>query len=417
MKLWKLLAPLVVVAGLAGGVAAQVPDDPPSPGGAADMMGGVPTDPAAPTAAGDAPTQPPADAPGVVDPAAPPAVIEPPDGQLREAGEPAEATGIPAWITELEKQPWDTGGNFWMPTPAAKEADPSDFMFYAVLGLSAFFFIAITIAVIVFTIKYRARPGHKATPSPSHNDALEITWTVIPTIIVVFLFIGGWEAYLAMNTRPAEPVTIKVTAKKWNWDFEYPNGLHLPDLHVPVDRPIELQMTSVDVLHAFFVPAFRVKSDIVPRRYTYVYFTPTRPGVYRLYCAEYCGMDHSLMKGKAFVHDGETWARFLSEYKRALETEDPIDLGRRVFDTKGCAACHSLDGTPKVGPTWQGIWGEQAQMTDGRTVTVDAQYIKDAIVEPLKELRPGYAPSMPSYAGQLSENEINGVIELIRSLQ
>jgi cytochrome c oxidase subunit 2 len=405
----KLLLPLAVLACLAGAALAQQPKDSPpdeatkaDPG--AEQMEGTPEQPAAPTAA---------------PPAEPPA--KPADGLAKDAPEAgtADAGGpkLPAWIEEIDARPWDTGGNFWFPTPAAKEADASDRMFYVVLALSAFFLVGITIVTVVFVIKYRARPGHKAQPSSSHNDVMEITWTVIPTLIVIPLFIGGWEGYINMSTRPAEPIQIKVTAKKWNWDFEYPNGLHLQDLHVPVDRPVELQMTSVDVLHSFWVPAFRNKQDIVPRRYTYVYINPTRVGTYRLYCTEYCGKDHSQMKVKAHVHDFPTWERYLSETKAALSNLDPKDLGKVVYDTKGCAACHSVDGSAKVGPSWKGIWGESAKMADGSTAVIDAAYIKTAIEEPQKQSRPGYPPSMPTYAGQLSEAEINGVAAYIESLK
>jgi len=337
------------------------------------------------------------------------------------AGAPADAAAakapaLPAWIQEINDRPWDTGGTFWLPTKASLQAD-SDFMFYAVLALSLFFLTGITAFVVYFTIKYRHRPGHKAEPSSHHNDALEITWSVIPTIICVFLFIGGWDGYVSMQTRPAEPLLIKVTAKKWVWDFEYPNGWHSPNLHVPIDQPIELQMTSLDVLHAFYVPPFRVKQDIVPRRYTYIYFTPSRLGTYRLYCAEYCGMNHSLMKEKAFVHEAATWQRFIDEAKAAEQNMDPKDLGKMVWEKKGCIACHTIDGGAKVGPTWKGSWGQQVKLTDGTTATVDAAYVRTSIMEPQKQLQPGYPPSMPTYAGQLSEAEINGVAAFIESLK
>lgn len=329
----------------------------------------------------------------------------------------AAAPGLPAWIEEINNRPWDTGGTFWMPTRASVQADDSDFMFYAVLALSTFFLVGVTAFVVFFTIKYRHRPGHKAQPSAHHNDALEITWSVIPTIICVFLFVGGWDGYVQMQTRPAEPLVIKVTAKKWVWDFEYPNGWHSPNLHVPIDQPVEMQMTSLDVLHAFYVPAFRVKQDIIPRRYTYIYFTPSRLGTYRLYCAEYCGMNHSLMKQKAFVHEASTWQRFLDESKAAEQNMDPVDLGKMVWEKKGCNACHTVDGSPKVGPSWKGTFGTDVGLADGSTVKMDATYIRTAIMEPQKQSRPGYPPSMPTYAGQLSEAEINGVAAYIESLK
>ncbi|MCB9559298.1 MAG: cytochrome c oxidase subunit II [Kofleriaceae bacterium] len=290
-------------------------------------------------------------------------------------------------------------------------------MFYAVLGLSIFFFVGITFFVVYFTIKYRHRPGHKAQPSPAHNDAMEITWTVIPTIICVFLFLGGWKGYLEFTSEKSNPMVIDVTAQKWHWNFTYPDGTQDGNLHVPVGQPIRMRMTSVDVLHSFYVPAFRVKQDVVPRRYTYVQFTPTRPGVYRLYCAEYCGDDHSQMKVKVFVHEAGGYERFLSEKASLSQSMSPEETGLYVYNKKGCVACHSVDGSPKVGPSWKGIWNEQVKLADGTTITVDDQYIKDSVLEPQKQARPGYPPSMPSFAGQLSEREIAGVIAYIKSLK
>jgi cytochrome c oxidase subunit II len=413
--------------------ATGTPDSPPPPMGPGSA--GAPADPnseATPplTPSPDQPSQPtaqpppqpadqPADAGTIEEPTGaeipPPAMTYVGKGVCPSPGL-EDVKGLPAWVNAINKMCWDTGGNFWMPTPAAREAR-SDYMFYVVLGLSAFFFVGITVVTIVLVIKYRARPGHRAQPSRAHDDVLEITWTVIPTIITVFLFIGGWNAYVDMNTRPAEPITIKVVAKQWSWDFEYPNGVRLQDLHVPVDRDVELQMTSVDVLHSFFVPNFRVKSDIVPRRYTYVYFRPTETGVYRLYCTEYCGRDHSLMKNKAYVHEYNTWERYLGEIQKATQNLEPKDLGKLVYESKGCKTCHSTDGSRLVGPSWKGIWGEPVPLADGSTTTVDAAFVKTAIEDPNKEIRAGYAAAMPTYAGQLSEAEINGVAAYIESLK
>jgi len=415
MKTKPFLLALVLAIGLvstAGRARAQAPSEQPpkdpaapteSKDQAVDQMAGTADQPAAPTAT------PPVT--GV------PAAPDQPKPTDTAAGAAAEGPGLPQWIKDLNAEPWDTGGNFWLPVRASEEAAQVDYMFIVVLGLSGFFFLGILGAVVYFTIRYRGRPGHKPEPSSSHNDTLEITWTVIPTIIVVFLFVGGWQGYVSMKTRHADAIQIKVVAKKWNWDFEYPNGLHLPDLYVPKDRPVEMQMTSVDVLHSFYVPAFRVKQDVVPRRYTYIEYVPNRLGTYRLYCAEYCGRDHSQMKVKAFVLDYSKWERLLTEAKNAMQNMDPKDLGKMVYDTKGCAGCHTIDGSPKVGPSWKGTFGQKAQLADGSTVTVDAEYIHTSIVEPQKQSRPGFPPSMPTYAGQLSEKEINGVIAYIESLQ
>ncbi len=322
------------------------------------------------------------------------------------------------WLEDLEAQQWETGSNFWLPIAAAEEADPADSMFYAVLGLSAFFFFAILIIVVYFVIKFRARPGHKAQPSPAHSDALEITWTIIPTIICVFLFLGGWHGYLAFTAERGGALQLDVTAQKWAWSFTYPNGTTDNNLHVPVDQPVRLRMTSTDVLHSFYSPAFRVKQDVVPRRYTYLQFTPTRPGVYRLYCTEYCGKDHSLMKVKVFVHQTGGYERYLATVQERSSSMTPLEMGASLFDKKGCVACHTIDGSARVGPSWKGIWGESIKLADGSTVTVDAQYIKTAIEDPNAQKRANFAGAqMTSYAGLLSEKEIAGLIAYIESLK
>lgn len=344
-----------------------------------------------------------------------PASAQTPAAEPPAAAEPAAEPKTPnvLWLEEIEAQPWNTGGNFWLPTPAAEEADPSDFMFYAVLGLSIFFFTGVTIATVYFVIKYRARPGHKAQPSPSHNDTLEITWTVIPTIICVFLFLGGWRGYLAFTAERGGALQIDVTGQKWAWSFTYPNGTVDNNLHVPVGQPVRLRMTSTDVLHSFYVPNFRVKQDLVPRRYTYLQFTPTRPGVYRLYCTEYCGKDHSLMKTVVVVHSSGEYEKFLAEAFAKQQSLSGPALGESVFKKKGCEGCHSLDGSTRLGPTFKGAWGEQVKLADGSTITVDEKYIRDAILAPQAQSRPGFPPAMPVIP--LSDKEIEGVIEFIKA--
>ena len=283
--------------------------------------------------------------------------------------------------------------------------------------MSAFFFFAITGAVVYLVIRYRHRPGHKAEPSAAHSDALEITWTIIPTIICVLLFVYGWRSYMDMTaipeTRPENQ--IAVTARKWSWNFRYYNGVEDNVLHVPVNQPVKLIMTSQDVLHSFFVPVFRQKMDVLPRRYTYTWFYPTKPGVYRLYCTEYCGTDHSLMKTKVVVHQAGDYEKFLAESFQAKNNVSGKELGMLVYEKKGCIGCHTLDGRPLIGPSFKGTWDTDVKLADGSTVKFDATYVHTAIVSPQAQSRPGFPPSMPVTG--LSEKEIDGVIELIKSLK
>jgi cytochrome c oxidase subunit 2 len=383
----------------------------PAAGGVADPVP-VPAQPAAAEAqaapaAGGAPA--PA-APAPADGAAP----APAAGAAPAA---APAPLAPAWYEELASKPHELGGNFWVPEAVNLAGDGSDALYYGVLGMSFFFFFAITGAVVYFVIKYRHRPGHKSEPSAAHNDALEITWTVIPTIICVFLFLFGWREYIHMATPPQRAIEIQTVARKWAWQFTHQNGVQDSNLHVPVDVPVRMVMTSQDVLHSFYVPAFRVKQDIIPRRYTFVWFQATKPGVYRLYCAEYCGTDHSNMKVNVVVHSPGGYERYLADAQERMQNLPPVELGKSAYEKKGCAACHSLDGSPKVGPSFKGIFGTQVTLANGASVTVDENYLRESILNPQAKARPGFPPSMPAFEGQLKEKELTGLVEFIKSLK
>jgi cytochrome c oxidase subunit 2 len=370
----------------------------------------------APTAA-PATTPPPA--PGAGSVAAP---NVPPAGGASGAPAAAPAQKV-AWYEELANKEIEEDGTFWLPKSVNLISDESDTMFYATLGLSAFFFFAIAGAVVYFCWRYRGRPGHRAEPSPAHNDALEITWTVIPTIMVVFLFYYGWRTYIHVVTPPNKAVEINVLAYQWNWQFTHSNGGTDSDLHVPVNTPVRLVMTSNDVLHAFYAPVMRVKQDIIPRRYTYAWFYATKPGTYRLTCAEYCGTDHSQMGRKPnggrravlVVHKPGDYERYLSEI--APTTGDPLVVGQKVWEKKGCATCHTIDGTAKIGPTWKGSFGTMVP-TNAGSVKMDENYIRESIMTPNAKVHTGFpAGQMPSFEGQLRPSEVEGVIEFIKSLK
>jgi cytochrome c oxidase subunit 2 len=290
-------------------------------------------------------------------------------------------------------------------------------MFRAVLALSIFFFVAITGAVVYMTIKYRHRPGHKAEPSTAHSDALEVTWTVIPTIIVVFLFYYGWRGYLREVTPPAQAVEIQVQAYRWGWNFTHSNGVQDSALHVPVNTPVRLVMTAKDVLHSFYIPVFRIKQDLVPRRYTYAWFNATKPGTYQLYCAEYCGTNHSQMKPAVVVHDPGGYERYLADKAASSASLPPAELGKSLYEKKGCVACHSIDGSARIGPSFAKDFGTTVQLNNGSSVPMDENYIRESILYPQAKARPGYPPSMPSFEGQLKEKELTGLIEYIKSLK
>jgi cytochrome c oxidase subunit 2 len=328
------------------------------------------------------------------------------------------------WYQREAERPVREAGNFWMPKAVNSAADDSDLLFMSVLGMSAFFFFAITAAVVYFVVKYRHKPGRKPEPSAGHNDALEITWTIIPTIITVFLFWYGWKSYVKVVTPPTAAVEIAVTAQRWTWEFKHSNGVKDVDLHVPVGTPVRLVMTSTDVLHSFYAPVMRVKQDIVPKRYTYAWFIATKPGTYRLNCAEYCGTNHSQMgiqddgrRAVVVVEEPGKYERYLAD-KDALEKNlPPEELGKLLYDKKGCVGCHTIDGSARIGPSFFHDFGTKVGLSDGRTINMDETYIKRSLMSPQAESRPGYPATMPSFEGTLKESEIQGIIAFIKSLK
>lgn len=386
------------------------------------------------------PTEPAAGSATAPDPAAGSAEATAPAAGSAAATDPAAGSAAPApapaaapagapdempWYDKLAYRPiQDDEGTFWMPKSVNKVADSSDLMFIAVLALSIFFFVGIAAAVIYLTWKYRHRPGHKAEPSSAHNDTLEITWTVIPTLITVFLFYYGWRSYIHVVTPPQKAVEVNVQAWRWAWNFTHTNGVEDSDLHVPVDTPVRLVMTSRDVLHAFYVPVMRTKQDIVPRRYTYAWFHATKPGTYRLTCAEYCGTDHSQMGRKSdgrravvVVHEPGGYEKYLADKAASSMNMEPDKLGAMLYEKKGCVACHSTDGSAKVGPSFKGAFGTEVSLSNGSKVPMDENYVRESILYPQAKARPGFPPSMPSFDGQLKEKEIEGLIAFIKSLK
>jgi cytochrome c oxidase subunit 2 len=355
-------------------------------------------------------------------------------------GAPGAAAAATVDFVRDDKFLTPTGGTVWLPRQASVAADNVDFWFDMVLWLSVICFFGITFAVVYFVWKYRARPGHKAQPSSHHNDVVETIWTVIPSLICVALFVGGWRGYVDLTTPPKHALEIHVTARKWSWEFTHPNGVTDSVLHVPADRSVRMIMKSEDVLHSFFVPAFRVKQDVLPRRYTNLWFKAEEPTVdpqqelrsnevndanrnlvrsqtgHRLYCAEYCGTDHSQMKTRVVVHNPGGYDNYLAFKQEEADTMSPLERGQSVFESK-CFACHTLDGTTKVGPSFKGIWGETHTFQDGSTAVVDENYVRESIVDPKAKIRQGFPDSMTSFQGQISDKEILGVIEYIKSLK
>lgn len=236
------------------------------------------------------------------------------------------------------------------------------------------------------------------------------------------MFIYGFVVYKDMRTPPADAVDITVVGKQWLWTFEYYNGKKtLNELYVEQNRPVRLVMQADDVLHSFFVPGFRVKQDLVPGRYVQLWFTPTKIGTFDIFCAEYCGTGHSVMLGKVIVLSPEAydiWEHGLPGGEdTAVANLPPAELGEKIYKEKGCNACHSVDGSTLVGPSFKGVFGHKVELTDGSTVDADENYIRQSILEPQTQVVKGFQPVMPSFKGILSDDEVTAVIAYIKTLE
>ncbi len=305
----------------------------------------------------------------------------------------------------------------WLPQQAADSAPMVDWLFNFIFGVCLFFFVLIVVLTTYFTFRYRERPGQREAPeSPSHNVKLEVFWTVIPTILVMFIFYWGFTGYMTLETVPKNSLEVRVDAQKWSWTFTYPNGAVTDQLYVPVDTNVKLLMTASDVIHSFFVPAFRVKKDVVPGRYHSLWFRANKLGDFRVYCTEYCGTQHS---------DMTSWVRVLSSADYEAKLADlnapasPVEAGARLFKIMGCGACHTTDGSKGtgIGPTLLGVMGHEQALADGTKITVDEAYIRESLLYPMAKIVQGYAPAMPSFDGKLSDDDIANIIAFLKTLE
>jgi len=309
----------------------------------------------------------------------------------------------------------------FLPEQASEVAPKIDWIHNLITDLSLFFTVAIVGAMIYFAIKYRERNGQPhETPQIEGSHLLEIIWTVVPTIISAIVAYYGVIYFWDLRAVPSDAMTINVRAQKWKWDFEYDNGKSTTgEFYVPVNKPIKLVMRSRDVLHSFFVPSMRVKSDVIPYRYTYVSFKPVKTGTYQTFCTEYCGDWHSGMLAKLHVVSEQEFERWVNDDSEAKlkSMMKPSDRGKVLYQGKGCNACHSLNGTPGVGPSWLKIYKHEGEFADGSKYVADENYIHNSILQPNLQIVKGYAPNiMPSYAGQLVDGEIDDLIAFMKTL-
>ena len=307
--------------------------------------------------------------------------------------------------------------DFMLPEAKSPTADSTDALFHFINEVSLVLLLGITIAIIYFAVKYRRRSKDDKTPVITHNNTLEVTWSVIPLLLTFVIFWWGYTGWLNLRAVPDDAYEVKVTGFKWAWNFEYENGAVSPnELHVPAGRPIKLVMISRDVLHSFYVPEYRVKHDVIPNRYTYVWFEAEEPGESQVYCTEYCGTSHSMMLAKVIVHEPEEFNTWLAT-ANIPGSGTPVEQGKALVETNACQSCHSLDGSDLIGPSFKGIWGREGLMSDGTTITVDENYIRESILDPGAKIVDGYQNQMASYQGLLDDAQIDAIIEYLKTLE
>jgi cytochrome c oxidase subunit 2 len=323
---------------------------------------------------------------------------------------PDEPTNVP----KLPDSPY-----FWLPVQGSTTGQEYDSLFGFIMWVSVISCLLLMGLMIYFVYKYKAKSRKEEHPQAStdHNTGLELIWSIVPLPIVIGMFVLGFQGFVHLRTTPKDAYEIHVTGQKWKWLFEYPNGYVDDVLHVPMGQKTRAIVQSVDVLHSFYLPAFRTKIDAVPGRYTELWFDPTAPGEYPVFCAEYCGTGHSAMLTKVVVHEQKDFDQWLKDAEKKLDSLDPVQLGTKMYNQQGCATCHTLDGSPKIGPSWKGMFGRTETLSDGSTITVDENYIKESILEPQAKLVQGFPPSMPTFKGKMSDKKIDGIIALIKSLK
>ena len=298
------------------------------------------------------------------------------------------------------------------PEAASTVASKVDAIYFALIGVTVFFTVLVSAGILVLSLRYHNSKGHKATPVHG-SIPLEIFWSAVPLAIVLGFFGWGAKVYFEQTTPPADAMEFFVTGKQWMWRAQHPTGQReINALHVPVNQPIKLTMTSEDVIHDYFIPAFRVKSDVVPGMYTTMWFEATEIGEYHLFCAEYCGTKHSEMIGTVYVMDPGDYESWLAGQPNV---KDPVEAGRVLFENLRCDTCHAA-GSGQRGPSLENRFGGEVRLRDGQTRRFDEAYIRESILEPAAQVVAGYQPLMSSYQGQVSEEQILHLIAYIKSL-
>ena len=307
--------------------------------------------------------------------------------------------------------------NSWVPLfpdQASTFAWQVDLLYFYLIVVSVAFTVPIVAAIFFFAIKYREKEKF-ATPEEMHGSiVLEVVWSIIPFVISMTIFLGGAIVFYNQFRVPEDAMEVYVVGKQWMWKAQHETGQReINELHVPVGRKVKLTMTTEDVLHDFSIPAFRTKADVVPGRYTYIWFEATKPGKYHLYCAEYCGLNHSGMGGWVYVMEQRDFDNWLSGN---ISGQTPVEQGRDLFENKlGCASCHA-GGPQQRGAKLEGVFNKEVKLVGGNTVTANEAYIRESILNPGGQIVEGFQPIMPTFKGQVTEEQIVSLIAYIKSL-
>jgi cytochrome c oxidase subunit II len=298
-----------------------------------------------------------------------------------------------------------------MEQSASTIAQSTDLLFTAMLILCGVIALGVCVAIVLFAVRYR----HGAAVERGvigRKLGLELAWTLIPLLLFVVLFTWAAHDFVQLYRPPESALPVYVVAKQWMWKLQHRNGRReINELHVPLGQPVRLLMTSQDAIHSFYVPAFRLKQDVVPGRYTGLWFTATQLGEFQLFCAEYCGTEHSQMLGRVVVMPPAEYAQWLGS---GVEQPSLAQYGFALFRRFGCSGCHAA-GSSVHAPSLQGLIGRTVHLQDGRTIVADENYVRDSILLPKKDVVAGFDPVMPSFAGQLSEEDIQALIAFLRS--